>query len=186
MHNLESFIAYAPRGAGLLCAIVYAELGDNVVGWFSGSRGYQTVSAFFLLRDFYSVGETVFSATEGMDLRGGWKYDYSSDQPELERPVALDDELAGPLDAMQGKFAGEWLFYPDDPTAAIQIQAYQELGLPLQTVNVQAKKLNKLDQKAAVWRYYSPAFRGPVLNISATIGRWITVSGEASVTECRP
>ena len=163
MPNLESFIAYAPRGAGLLSAVVYVERDDDVFGWFSGSRGYQTVSAFFLLRDFYSAGETVFFSTDGMDLRGGWKYDYSSSQPELERPVALEDDLARQLDSMQGKFAGEWLFYPDDPTAAIQIQAYQELGLPLQTVNVQAKKLNKLDQKDAVWRYYSPAFRGPVL-----------------------
>jgi hypothetical protein len=163
MHNLETFMAYAPRGAGLLCAVVYAERGDDVFGWFGGSRGYQTVSAFFLLRDFFSLGETVFSATEGMDLRGGWKYDYSSSEPELARPVALDDDLARQLDTMQGKFAGEWLFYPDDPAAAVQIEAYKELGLPVQTVNVQAKKLNKFDQKDVVWRYYSAAFRGPVL-----------------------
>lgn len=170
MHNLETFIAYAPRGAGLLCAIVYAERGDDVFGWYTGSRGYQTASAFFLLNGFSSIGETVSYATEGMDLRGGWKYDYSTSEPQLNRPVALEDDLAQQLDMMQGKFAGEWLFYPDDPAAAGQIKAYRELDLPLQAVNVQAKKLNKFDQKDAVWRYYSAAFRGPVLRYLSA--RW--------------
>ena len=163
MHNLQTFIAYAPRGAGLLCAIVYAESGDDVFGWYAGSRGYQTASAFFLLKGFFSVGETVYYATDGMDLRGGWKYDYSTSEPELDGSIALDEDLARQLGAMQGKFVGEWLFYRDDPAAAQQIRAYRELGLPLQTLNVQAKKLNKLDQSDAVWRHYSIAFQHPVL-----------------------
>jgi hypothetical protein len=163
MHNLQTFIAYAPRGAGLLCAIVYAETGDDVFGWYAGSRGYQTTSAFFLLKGFFSVGETVCYATDGMDLRGGWKYDYSTSEPELDGAIAVDEDLARQLSAMQGKFVGEWLFYRDDPASAHQIKAYRELGLPLQTLNVQAKKLNKFDQSDAVWRHYSIAFQHPVL-----------------------
>jgi hypothetical protein len=163
MYNLHTFLAYAPRGAGLLCTVVYAESGDDVFGWFSGSRACQTTSAFFLLKGFFSAGETVFYATDGMDLHGGWKYDYSTTEPQLKRPLALDEELVRQLNIMQGEFAGEWLFYPDDPAAAGQIQAYQDLGLPLQAVNVQAKKLNKLDRNEGVWRYYSASLQHAVV-----------------------
>ncbi|HYP68831.1 MAG TPA: hypothetical protein VEP67_11360 [Thiobacillaceae bacterium] len=170
MHNLETFLAYSPRGAGLLCAVVYAEKGDDVFGWLTGNRAYQMVSAYFLLKGFYSAGESLFYATEGMDLRGGWKYDYSTSEPELARPLLLDEGLALQLDAMQGKFVGEWLFYQENPDSVAEIEAYKELGLPLQTVNVQAKKLNKFDQGDAVWRHYSAAFRHPVLRFLSA--RW--------------
>jgi hypothetical protein len=164
MRDLQSFLAYAPRGAGLLCAAVYAESGDDVYGWFTGNRDYQAVNAFFLLKGFFSVGETVFYSTDGMDLHGGWKYDFSRSKPELDRSLALDEDLVQALDEMRGEFAGEWLFYQNDPNATRQIQAFEELGLPVQAVNVQAKKLDKFDQSDAVWRYYSTSFQHPVLS----------------------
>lgn len=170
MHNFQTFVAYSPRGAGLLCAVVYAEEDDDAFGWFTGNLGYQVMSTYFLLKGFFSAGQSLFYATEGMDLRGGWKYDYSTGEPELDRPLALDEDLARQLDTMQGEFAGDWLFYQDDPAAAGQIEAYNQLGLPLQPVNVQAKKLNKFDRSDAVWRHYSSSFQGSVLRFLSA--RW--------------
>lgn len=170
MRDPQSFLAYAPRGAGLLCAVVCAEDGSDVYGWFTGNRDYRAASAFFLLKGFFAAGETVFYASDGMDLHGGWKFELSSSNPELERPLPLDEALAQSLDRMQGQFAGEWLFYPNDPRATVQIQAFEQLGLPLQAVNVQAKKLHKFDQTDAVWRHYSTAFQHPVLHYLSA--RW--------------
>jgi hypothetical protein len=170
MHDLQSFLAYAPRGAGLLCAVVYIESGEDVVGWFTGNRDYRAENAFFWLKGFFSAGGIELYVSEGMDLHGGWKYDLSRGRQELDRPLAIGEDLLQVLDDMQGKFAGEWLFYQSDPIATRQIQAFEEMGLPVQATNVQAKKLNKFDQSDAVWRYYSVAFQHPVLSYLST--RW--------------
>ena len=47
MATPQSYIAYAPFGAGLMCAAVYFEHGTDVVGWWIGARGYEYHSAYF-------------------------------------------------------------------------------------------------------------------------------------------
>ena len=38
MMQHECFLAYAPRGAGLLCAVTYVSTEPDIVGWFVGAK----------------------------------------------------------------------------------------------------------------------------------------------------
>ena len=75
----EAFLAYAPRGAGLLCAVCYFkdENGVDLSGWWIGFKDHGYVPAYFTLQNFYTLVDTAFLATEGSDLYGGWRYNYS-------------------------------------------------------------------------------------------------------------
>src|SRR3990172_12239271 len=86
----HSFIAYAPRGMGLLCAVVCAVRGKDVCGWWVGSADGEYQTAFFLLDGYFSSDEHPFYATKGGDLYGGWVYDYQVKPPGLDKPVAVD------------------------------------------------------------------------------------------------
>ena len=44
MTQPECFIAYAPRGGGLLCAVTYFAHGDDVAGWYVGLKDYSSLS----------------------------------------------------------------------------------------------------------------------------------------------
>ncbi|MBI2312278.1 MAG: hypothetical protein HYU77_07250 [Betaproteobacteria bacterium] len=167
----RTHIAFAPQGAGLLCALVYLERGDDVYGWFTGARNSDFTNAFFKLQDFYAAsGGPVFYATEGMDLYGGWKYEYSVSAPELARPIPMTDDAAHELDRLQDVFTREWLFCEWEPGAAREIQGYRKLKLPVQRINVRTKALNRLDRSDAIWLYRSHDFAAPVLEYLAP--RW--------------
>lgn len=157
------FIAYAPYGVGVMCALVYFERGADVYGWWIGSRDAEWHSVYFKLDNFYTTKPTRFLATEGMDLYGGWKHLYSARHPVLDKPEPVDDDAAHELDRLQDLFAGEWLFFEDDTGAVADRRAYDEYNLPLAHVNLRAQILNKLDKHEAVWSYRSHDFDSAVL-----------------------
>ena len=73
MHTPEIFIAYAPRGAGLRCAVAYLAGKRDVYGWFTGPRHDASIaSCFFLLEDFYTGRATRYEAVEQHDLHSAW------------------------------------------------------------------------------------------------------------------
>jgi hypothetical protein len=150
------FLAYAPRGAGLRCAVAYLEDKRDAYGWFAGPRHDAGVAAqFFLLEDFFTPGETRYEAVEQADLHGAWS---------LEE--ARRHELAG----MQAAFASEWLFYRDAPEAARELEAYAEAELAAGELNVRFARLAKFSTQQPNWTYYSPNFERPVLKFLA--GHW--------------
>jgi len=51
----ECFLAYAPRGAGLLCAVTYVSGKPDIVGWFVGAKGRSYPSAYFRVENFFSA-----------------------------------------------------------------------------------------------------------------------------------
>lgn len=54
MRTPSIFIAYAPRGAGLRCALAYLSSGRDVYGWYTGPRDDVSFAAcYFLLENFY-------------------------------------------------------------------------------------------------------------------------------------
>lgn len=158
MATPQSYIAYAPFGAGLMCAIVCFEHGTDIAGWWMGARGYEFHSAFFRLENFFTTKPTRFYATEGMDLYGGWKFLYSAREPRLDKPVPVEDEIAHELGRVQGMFVAEWLFFEDDAAAAVEREACEKLQLPLRHVNLRSRQLNKLDESQPVWIYRSHDF----------------------------
>lgn len=151
MNTPQSFIAYAPYGVGVVCALFYFPREKDVYGWWLGARDSEFHSAYFRLADYFTSKPTRFYATEGMDLYGGWRYLYSAREPELDKPVPVADEAAHELDRMQGMFAAEWLVFEDDPHIESEREAYGRMGLILGHVAVRSARLGKLEASQPVW-----------------------------------
>lgn len=164
MTTPRTFIAYAPYGAGVMCALVYIERGEDVYGWWTGSRDAEFLTAYFKLESYFTSQPTRFYATEGMDLYGGWKYLYSAREPALDKPVPINDAIAHELDRLQGMFAAEWLVFEDDPHIESEREAYGRMGLILGHAAVRSKRVGKLDLSQAVWVYRSHDFDLHVLD----------------------
>ena len=150
-----SYLAYAPRGAGVLCALCYFTENPHVCGWWTGARGLEFAPGYFMLESFYSTAETRFFAAAGGDLYGGWRYDYERDPPELSDPVPVDDGICHRLEALQSAFAAEWLFLADDPDSAPEIAEYEAAGLPVQPVNIRYRRLKRFEAGRPVWTFAS-------------------------------
>lgn len=150
MKTPRIFIAYAPRGIGVRCALAYLSRERDVCGWFTGPRDDASLaSVYFLLEDFYSKRETRYVATEAGDLYSGWTED-----------EALRHELA----RLQDAFSREWLFYRGDPIAAAEEEAYHQAELALGELNVRYERLSRFSKLQPNWTFYSPGFERGVLS----------------------
>jgi hypothetical protein len=156
MQTPNVFIAYAPRGPGLRCAVAYVRSTRCVYGWFTGPRDDLSIAAsFFLLQDFYSNRPGRYEAVDQADLHSRW---------------GLDEPRRHELARMQEAFAHEWLVYRDDARAAAQLQAYAEAELAAAEVNVRFERFAKFSTLQPNWTYYSPGFERSVLRHLAK--RW--------------
>jgi hypothetical protein len=150
MRTPQTFLAYAPRGAGLRCALAYLGSARDVYGWFTGPRHDAAVaSRFFLLQDFYANAPERYAEVEPQDLHSDWP---------------LDEARRHELARMQDVFAREWLFYRDDERAPAELQAYHEAELAVGDVNVRFARLGKFSTLQPNWTWYSPRFEHRVLN----------------------
>jgi len=166
----EAYIAYAPRGPGLECAVTYFVQGDDVYGWWIGFKDYAYPSAFFKLERFFADADTIFYSTDGSDVYGGWRYQYSRDHPKLEKPVPIDDEVCHKLDQLQDAFANEWLWLKGDADSAEESAAYARDELAVEDVNLKHRRLGKLKKDAPVWTYESHGLNLDILEYLST--RW--------------
>ena len=165
MMQPECFIAYAPRGGGLLCAVTYIADGKDVSGWFTGLKDYAYPSAYFRIENFFSPGDKRFYATIGSDVYGGWRCDYARNGGiELDPPIAVEDELCHRLDKLQDVVAAEWLIFGDDRRFEAEKAAYAADDLPAGEVLVQHDRLARFDRDKPVWTFYSHGFNDEVLN----------------------
>ena len=156
MKTPQIFIAYAPRGAGLRCALAYVVSERDVYGWYTGPRPDGTLAAeFFVLEGYYSNHAARYAAVEVSDLHTNW---------------ALDEARRHELAQMQEVFAHEWLACRDDPRAAAQLEAYAEAELAAGVVMLRFERLAKLSTLQPNWTYYSPRFERSVLRHLAK--RW--------------
>lgn len=158
MATPTAFLAYAPQGPGLMCAVVCLAERNDVFGWWIGSQQGLYPPSYFMLENFYSTAGTCFYATAGGDVYGGWRVDYSEPHGLLPEPLPLKDELCHRLEQLQFAFVREWLFFADegDADTVAEIAAYEKLGLPVLPVGIQHRRLGKLDQHGPVWTYASP------------------------------
>jgi hypothetical protein len=161
----HSYLAYAPRGAGLGSALLYVAAEDHIYGWYTGASSYAYPAAFFALENFYSTHATVFCRSIDNDVYGPWVADYSPVITDVRCP--LPEPLGHELERLQGAFVQEWLFYPDDRNG---VEEYRALGLPVQPVNVRARQLHRFAQDQPTWVYVSP---GTDLNVVSHLqGAW--------------
>jgi hypothetical protein len=165
-----AYIAYTPRGPGLECAITYFVHGDDVYGWWIGFKDYTYPSAFFKLERFFADADTVFYATGGSDVYGGWRYQYSRSRPELDRPIPIDDAICHQLDHLQDAFTNEWLWLKGDPGSAEESAAYARDELAVEDVNIKHRRLGKLKKDAPVWTYESHGLNLTILEYLSA--RW--------------
>jgi len=157
MHTPELYIAYAPQGAGLRCAIAYLSGGNDVFGWYTGPRpDAQPASRCFLLEDYYTKRETRYESVDLADLHSAW---------------SLEEARRHELARMQEMFAREWLFYPEDARAAAERQAYEEAQIATSpAVNVRFERLGRFSRLQPNWTCYTPHFEHSVLRQLAK--RW--------------
>jgi hypothetical protein len=161
----QTYFAYAPRGAGLMCAVVYIEAGKDVYGWWIGHQDGSFPSAFFKLGNFFSTVATSFIATEGSDLYGGWNIDYSTGRLKLiDPPFPVEEDMSHELERLQDEFAAEWLFFEDAEGIKEEVDAYHSQDLPVLGVNIKSRKLNKLDKNDVVWTHWSKDFDREILD----------------------
>jgi hypothetical protein len=166
----QSYIAYAPHGPGLECAVTYFVEGKDVYGWFIGFKDYAFPSAYFKLENFFSTSDTIFYATAGSDVYGGWHYIYSRPEPRLDRPVRVDDEVCHKLDQLQDSFANEWLWLHGDPDSESEAAAYERDEIAVQDVNVRHRKLGRLKKEGPIWTWESHGLNLDIVEYLAT--RW--------------
>ena len=156
MREPFAYLAYAPRGAGLLCAVVLFTVEKCVYGWYTGAQGSVFPAAFFVLEDYYSVRDTVLYRSLQDDVYDGWAIVKPATELKIDQPVPVPEQLCHELEHMQNVFAQEWLFYADDPASRAEMESYRQDGLPVRPVNIKSKKLNKLERRDPVWTYAMP------------------------------
>lgn len=149
MREPQVFIAYAPRGAGLRCALAYLEDASDVYGWFAGPRHDASVAAcYFLLENFHATVRMRYEEVEQSALHSAW---------------SLCEERRHELAALQDTFMREWLFYRDEPRAQAQLLAYGEAELAAAEINLRFERLRRLSKLQPNWTYFSPRFERGVL-----------------------
>lgn len=142
----EIFVAYAPRGAGLRCALAYLEDARDVYGWFAGPRDDASVAAcYFVLDDFRAAVRIRYCEFAQSALR------------------SLAEPRRRELAAMQEEFANEWLFYRNEARAYGELLAYCEAELAAGELNLRFEKLAVLSKRQPNWTYSSRQFDRRVL-----------------------
>lgn len=157
------FVAFAPYGVGVLCALFYFETCSDVYGWWIGARDSEYESAYFKLEDYFTTRPTRVYATEGNDLYGGWRFLYSAPQIMLDKPLPVDSDIVHELDRVQNMFVTEWLFFDDSP-AALERESYDKMRFPVRYVNIRFAGINRMDRHEPVWLYRSRDLASGVLD----------------------
>ena len=162
-------LAYAPRGAGLLYAVLWFAEGPHVYGWFIGERNGEHLASYFMLQDHYSTRPTQLLRSAQDDVHGPWlECRGDHDVPLTSSPVP--EALRHELSRLQDAFIRRWLCFRDDPQAQGEVRELNARELAVGHVNVLPARLGKLRTGAAVWRYDEP---GADLNVPEALSlRW--------------
>ena len=156
MHTPNVFLAYAPRGAGLRCAVAYLASGRDAYGWFTGPcLDLSVVSRYFLLEDLYTAAPARYEEVDQGELHSAW---------------SLDEVRRHELARLQEAFAREWLCYRNDPRAAADFAAYASAELAAGAVSVRFARLDLFSKLQPNWTFYSSGFEHTVLRHLAR--RW--------------
>lgn len=148
-------LAYAPRGAGLLYAVMWFAQRGDVYGWYVGMRdGVDECSYFMLPADTGDRPDVLYRSLED-DVRGPWVAMSAEGRGEPE-PSPVPEALRAELSRLQQQFISGWLFFMGDPGADDEARALNEKGLPARHVNVKASRLGKLSMDPVTWRYDTP------------------------------
>ena len=153
------YLAYSPRGPGLMCALFCLnDRNNHVYGWFSGAQGNDFPARFFMLENFYTQLQTQFYVSQHDDVYSGWTRVSPKPVIDLEKGGPLPLNYSHELEKIQDHFVHEWLFYESEVERENEIDAYRKMELAVKTVNVKTRNLNKFDTSDVVWTYSGPGF----------------------------
>lgn len=172
MTMIEPYVhlAYAPRGAGLLCALFWFNQDDHIYGWFTGAKAHEFPASFFMLEHYYSTRETICYRSVQDDVYGKWAIATTAGESSIDRPVPVPEPLCHELERMQDGFAREWLFFQDDPEYDRNAAVLRERELAVVAVNIKPSKLNKLTAGEPIWAYTTPGADAHIVTYLAK--RW--------------
>ncbi|WP_296227733.1 hypothetical protein [Ralstonia sp. UBA689] len=151
-----AFLAYEPKGPGLMCAVMILIDEENVYGWYTGPANGKFPAAFFLLERYYSTHETAFYHSVQDDMYDGWVMAYPPVDIDVGNRLQVPEAMYHALEQYQDTFVAEWLFYRDDPDAAAETAWYRAQDLPLAHAGIRHTMLNKLDRDDLIWTYHTP------------------------------
>lgn len=163
MTQAHAHLAYAPRGVGLLYGLLWLAQGDDILGWFIGTRDGEFLAAYFVLQDDRHSGKTRWLRSVQNDIYGPWLQTGPAGETGLPHPPPMSEPMCHELMRLQHQFFRHWLFVGDDPEAAGEARALQDRELSVRAVNVQSARLAKFRHGAAVWRYDAPGVDTGVL-----------------------
>lgn len=152
----HAHLAYAPRGAGVLCAMFWFAERSDVYGWFTGAQGRAYPARFFMLEHYYATRETHCYLSAEDDIYGQWLEASGAKAVRIDRPVPVPGELCPELDRMQDAFVNEWLWFEGDPRQAEEASALRRNELPVLALNIRASRLNRLLRGRTVWDFWTP------------------------------
>ena len=156
MQTPNVFLAYAPRGVGLRCALVYLRSGRDACGWFTGPcLDLSVASRYFVLERFYSAAPARYEDVDQAALHSAW---------------LLDEAQRHELARMHEAFVREWLCYRSDSWAAVDFAAFARAELAAGAISVRFARLAVFSKLQPNWTYYSPGFEYGVLRHLAR--RW--------------
>ena len=151
-------LADAPRGPGLLYAVMHFSEGADVFGWYIGSRDGEFVASYFMLQDYHAPRETNFFRSVEDDVYGAWLHVTRDGEWAVPHPPPVPEPLCHELARLQNEFIRHWLLFGGDPEpqAQAEAEALRARELAVRQVNIRASRLGKLRIEPAVWRYDSP------------------------------
>jgi hypothetical protein len=156
MVQYHAHLGYAPRGVGLLYAVLWFAQGDDILGWFIGATDGEHRAAYFVLQDYYSERDMRLLHSVQDDVYGPWVERTRAGDLPLPHPPPVSEALCHDLVQLQHQFIRHWLFFGDDPEASDEAKALRARELSVRGVNVRAVRLGKFVTPAAVWRYDAP------------------------------
>lgn len=140
MSTPEIFLAHAPRGEGLRCALAYLAGERDVYGWFTGPRKDASIaSCYFLIEGYHSNRPMAYEAVDLADLHSAW---------------SLDEARRHELARMQEAVVREWLQDRDVPAGWTGLQVRWDM-------------LPRFSTQQPTWTHYSPGFARGVLRVLA-------------------
>ena len=139
----EIFLAHAPRGEGLRCALAYLSGERDVYGWFTGPRKDASIaSGYFLIEGYYANQPMAYEMVDPERLHSAW---------------SLAEPRRHELARMQDAFVHEWLEDRDVRAGWAGLQVREGM-------------LTRFSTQQPTWTHYSPGFQHGVLRVLTN--RW--------------
>ncbi|MCW5657250.1 MAG: hypothetical protein KIT60_06080 [Burkholderiaceae bacterium] len=155
MSQAHTHFAYAPRGVGVLYAVMWFAEGDHVYGWFIGARNGGHLASYFMLQDYYAARDTAFFRSAQDDVSGDWILVHEHGAP-VSHSSPVPETVRHELSRLQDRFVRHWLFFDDDAQSRAEAEALRARELPVRHINMRPDRLEKFRTAAAVWHYDSP------------------------------